>query len=477
MTYLDEMLKKMQQTTPVANTPDIQPDLPKPNPAFSPLRNLEAAGGALLTKTVAGLSTPGQFVLGMFNQLEQDLSIYDELYGKKEDGTYDNRAGKFHWDKLDDVGKRVLSAGWDQAQRTFNSDNLTDLGSNVISGAQILKQLPGSLGEDFRDQKQGSKIATAILGFGLEMVTDPAGVLGKGAKVVGKGVTTAAGLSDNVASITGRLAGNLASGNIVAGPIAMGLRETSLKVRSVAQRMADDTNNPQMAARASNFLEWAYGPMSLATKAMRPVLNQYAALKEELPKQMLKASSMAATITGGIPARFRKEAQDQFSVLASNLVDSPEAIAAREKLLRLGVKNDQIDAVSRTFFDGNKQIIGLLDEGKDLIPDLDVKLRPEHLRQTYRMFMNPSVLHSHLDALIAANTPASFQVAQGHLRNRLDEAFGLTQGQQLQNAVGDTSFRSGLNKTDAVVDALPEKVRYRPGTVNRNDTARVVKPE
>lgn len=98
------------------------------NAVMSPLRTLQHAGGYALTKTLAGVSSIGQGITGFFRTLEDDKAMYDQLFGQQADGTYDNRAGRFHWDKLGELFSNAARGGLSQAQRVASSDNLTELG-------------------------------------------------------------------------------------------------------------------------------------------------------------------------------------------------------------------------------------------------------------------------------------------------------------------------------------------------------------
>lgn len=440
----DEFFKKYDDRL---NQPPAQPDpeleaLTNPPDATPPsqgtifqkgLQGIEQAGGYLLNQGVKGISTIGQSVMGVFDYLENNKDAYDQLYGKQEDGSYGKNAGKFHWDKLDDFVGGAIKAGVSQGQRILQSKNLSELGQNAYTGVDFLKNLPGGAGEFYRDQKgHAANVATAIAGIGIEILFDPAAVIGGAARqVVGKGAATAtkAGyLGERASDVLGRAAGNLASGNVVGGAIAGGAREAAFASREKLVAFANANINTRRGRAAETILEWAMGPTALTTNdAMRTTLAKYAALKEDLPKEMLKVANTTATVLSPLPKKQREVAQGLFGRLASSQSAEAEA-EALDQLVKLGINRDQAASIGTQYRSANLRLMDIIQESSKNVPELasiSANMSEYHVRKTYRMFVDPKVRKDWLDFLVEKNTGGAFKVKETNLRNQLLEGLDI----------------------------------------------------
>ena len=176
----DDYLKQLNDTpTPSFENP-LKTGLDLSGNVFQDIQQVAGYG---IAKTLAGISTPGQVVMGFFNALETDKSQYEQLR------RYDQKDGKvkFQWDKLDDLFSNAGRSAIAQAQRNWQSSNLTEWGQNSLSGAELLKNLPGSLGEAFNKDDTRTKVGTAVMGFLLDMALDPTGWVVKTGKVATEG--------------------------------------------------------------------------------------------------------------------------------------------------------------------------------------------------------------------------------------------------------------------------------------------------
>lgn len=425
MSALDSLYK--QYVTKGGQTPSVEPEKPK-DPLSGPLytspfqagiANVEKAGGAMLNSTLKGLTFFGQAMLGTMEALE-DEGNYDMFWKPDEKGNI-----RFQWDAPVKFFDTVTSAGGEQAMRSYRSENLSELMQNTVTGVDILKKMPGGIGEFFsNDDTQAKRIGTGIAGLALEILLDPAAVVGGAVGTATRGALGQAAkagvMGDRAADVIGRIAGSTASGNFVAGPIATGIRESAWLAREKVAKVANTYGAESKRGRiAGTFLEWAMGPSALATnQEMKTVLAKYAALKEDLPKEMLRVANTAATLTAKIPVSNRREAQRQFSVLAS-ASDEASEIAALETLEKLGIRRAEAAAVGTKFREANLRMIDIVTDAKGTLPGFDVELSQYHLRRSYRMFVDPKVRSDWLDYLVKANTPASWQFRQTDMRSQL----------------------------------------------------------
>lgn len=426
----NDFFKKYENPVQQDLTSVQPPQLPMtdPTPFAAGLKTVEKAGGSLLTNTVKGISTIGQSVMGVFDYLENNSAAYDALYGL-ENGKVDDRAGQFHWDKVGEFVGGALRAGVNQGQRVLQSKDLTELGQNSYSGVDFLKNLPGNAGQFYRDQTSGgAKFATGVAGLGLEILLDPSAALGTAAfRAAGKGAT-ALGASARNADVIGRVASNAVSGNWVGGAVATTAREAAFASKEKLVSYANKFEGTRKGKAAETILEWAMGPSALTTNAeMRTVLSKYAALKEDLPKEMLRIANNTATIVAPLPAKQRDQAQRLFARLASASDETTEA-SALDALTKLGVNKEQAASIGAQYRSANLRLIDIIQNAATDVPGLQgvsAELSQYHIRRSYRMFVDPKVRDNWLDHLVKVNTPGSFQIKQTGLRNQLMEGLGL----------------------------------------------------
>lgn len=462
--FLDELRRKSGQAIPDPADQEI--------PSNPNMSTLQAVGtvmfgpplkgaGYMLTKALSGLSALTTFIPSLIHQLETNTNIYDKAWGMQEDGTYKN-PGQFNPAGLASGLGDAVSAAFQNSVRTAQSKNLNELAINPVSGAEVLKNLPGELGESFRRTDRASQIATAVLGFGLEVLLDPTAKIAQGvrhgvkvgSKVVGGATKLASGLgaSDKVADITGRLAANIATGNVIAGPIAMGLREASDAYRNRLINVAMNATDRRKAISAQTTLEWLYGPMSMARDEFKPLANQLVSLKQELPKFMLKASGLSAMAVAGLPAKSASEARELFAVVATNPRTSELSTKAIDRLLELGVKKEHIDAVGSTFYEANRKLISFLEEGRGVIQGMDKPLYTvDHLREVYYINADRRSRQNWLHFLMSRNTPGSWQIHNLGIRQRLEERLGIATVKDLSK-VPNAVIANNAHKLDLRTD-------------------------
>lgn len=468
MSYLDELYKKYGSSVPKPTESPIVPETPSMRPQFANpiqrgIQGVEQAGGGLLSKTLKGLSYFGQTILGTLEALENP-SNYDQFYEPNEKGEV-----KFRWDKIDDFFDDVTAAGGAQGMRVWKSDSLSELSQNTISGVDILKKLPGSMGEFFRnDDTKGKEFGIGVAGLALEILTDPSslvgGAVGKGVGSVAQAGAKAGVLGDRAGDVLGRLAGTVASGNVVAGPAAVGLREAAFASRGKLLKIANEKAGTRWGRVAENTLEWAMGPTALTTSGeMVKVLSKYAALKEDLPKEMLTVANTAATVTARLPIGHRSAAQRKFGELAAAGTAEAEE-SALQALEKLGVKRAEAATIGNKFREANLRLIDIMSEAKGVMPGFDVELSQYHLRRSYRMFVDPKLRMDWLDHLVKVNTPASFQIKETALRQQLLDGLGLGGTEEITErtvgrTVNDAAVFSG---TQSVAQATAAQGKHLP---------------
>lgn len=436
--FLDELRRKSGQSSTPFEEQDFSPELEAnagqtvAGAALSAPKTALQGAGALLTKTISGLAAVGNFFPALIHQLEMNTDIYDKLYGKQDDGSYVNPGkvtGANVMASMGELGEAFSNAAA-SSKRVASSENLNELAVNAVSGAEILKNLPGGLGEAFNSDDKTTNTATAILGFGMELLLDPTSklsALAKGATTAAtKGAVASGKLSAKAADLIGGTASDIVTGNWVAGPVAMGIRESSELYR---KRLADTIqSNPNRAKAdsAKQIAEYLYGPLSMARDEMRPLANQLISLRQELPKFMLKASGLSAMAVAGLPAKAATEARELFSVVSTTPRTAPESDQALNRLLELGVKKDHIDAVVPIFQDANRKLISFLDEGRGIIQGMDdIKLDPMHLREAYYINADRRSRTHWLQAQERRNTPGGWQIHNMGIKAQLEERLGI----------------------------------------------------
>lgn len=395
--------------------------------------------------------------MGFFNALAADKSMYDQLYA------VDNKDGKvkFQWDKLDNLFENAGNSAIAQAQRTFQSTNLTELGQNYLSGAELLKNLPGKLGEDFRTENTSSRIATGVLGFMLEVALDPTAMVGKAGRVVSEvaengsrvsrvvsnggrvnnalaargisevglyaaggglasGLTRAIGGGERAQDIARRVGGNIAIGNVFAGPTVIAAREVVRSTVGFATRIAQDATRGSAQKTAANLLDFFVGPTASATSDAKRAFVKAIALQEELPRTINTAAEAQQAMLARLPKKERKKAEKLFSELAVLTTDEKGWGETLGKLSEMGVDPHAAENVVSTYQLGVLRMIDVLQQGGNAELVERLSLKPNHLRQTYRLNMGGKIETDHLDYLTRINTPASFELGStGILRQRL----------------------------------------------------------
>lgn len=470
----DDFFKKyenpVQQDTSMLQTPQLP--MTDPTPFAAGLKAVERTGGALLTNTVKGISAIGQSVMGVFDYLENNSAAYDQLFGV-ENGQTDSKAGQFHWDKVDDFVGGALKAGVNQGQRILQSKDLTELGQNSYTGVDFLKNLPGGAGEFYRDQTSGgAKFATGVAGLGLEILLDPSSALGTAAfRAAGKSAT-ALGASARNADVIGRVASNAVSGNWVGGAVATTAREAAFASKEKLVRYANKFEGTRKGKAAETMLEWAMGPSALTTNGeMRTVLSKYAALKEDLPKEMLRIANNTATIVAPLPAKQRDMAQQLFSRLASASDEATET-SALESLAKLGVDKKDAASIAGQYRNANLRLIDIIQSASNDVPGLQgisAELSEYHVRRSYRMFVDPKVRDNWLDHLVKVNTPGSFQIKSTGMAQQLRSGLELDDIEVVRTIGGPQnvgrvkgSAKTNFNSVDVNGKQLPTERTVNP---------------
>jgi hypothetical protein len=450
--------KKDQAAMSNGMTPeDFAPDMPDvkeqaASPFQAGLQSVERAGGALLANVVKGVSVPGQAIMGALSYMEQN--------GHAQTSGENDKLTGFTWDNFkEDMGQAAAvfggaaRAGVGQAQTILGSKNLSEFGQNVVTGVDVLKALPGT--SWFRDQDtKGGKFATGVAGFALEVLLDPTAMIGgaayKGAsKLATKGVEAGV-LGERAADVMGRAAANAATGNWAGGAIAMTARESAFAAREKLVTLANKyaTISPRKAKAVETILEWGMGPSALTTNAsMRVALSKYAALKEDLPKDMLKVSNTTATMIAHLPQKQQEQAQRLFGQLAGASTREAEETAANA-LQRLGLDRKDAMSVGMQYRSANLRLMDVLKTASDDIPalkEISAGMSEYHIRRSYRMFVDPKVRTDWLDHLVKVNTPGSWQMANTNLRSQLDDALGVVSTSRTTTKLEpfDMNFASG----------------------------------
>lgn len=475
----DEFFKKYDNPLQPEDDPFETPTPRLGQQAASPLqaglKKVEQVGGALLTGAVKGVSSLGQGVMGVFDYLENNQGAYEKLYGVNEDGTTDN-AGKFHWDRVGGFLGGAVMAGVNQSQRILQSKNLTELGQNSYTGVDLLKNLPGGAGDFYRNQdSHAAKLATSIAGLAIEVLLDPTSKVAQGAKLATgaatRGAVESGKLTARTADVIGNAAANLTTGNWVGGAVAGGAREAAFRSREKLVTFANRNAEKRIGKAAGTILEWAMGPSALTTNAeMRTVLQKYAALKEDLPKEMLKVANTTATVVSKLPQKQRTEAQKLFGQLASAQTQEAEELAL-DSLSKLGINRSQAATIGSQYRNANNRLIDIIQTAANDVPalkDVSLEMTQYHVRRSYRLFSDSRVREDWLDYLVKANTTGSWQVKNTHLRNQLMEGL----------EIGDISVpRLDMQFTDPkapanVGDVVGGFDTFRPKTgLNKNPGA------
>lgn len=496
MTKYDDLFKQFNQPTPQTPFLKEEEDKPKYSSALAEgLGQVERAGGALLTNTVKGISAIGQGILGAFEYLETNTGAYDDLV------TNDKKSG-FTWDNIKETAGQAVQlaggaaqAGVAQGERILQSKNLTELGENSFSGVHLLKNLPGDAGKFYRDMdNKWAQFATGVAGFGIEMLLDPTAAIGGiaykgGAALASKGAKAGV-MGERAADVVGRVAANAATGNWVGGAIAMTARESAFvgreKLVAVANKFG---NNSKRGRMATAVLEWGMGPSAFTTNAqMKIALQQYAALKEDLPKDMLRISQTTATVVSRLPEKQQNMAQRLFGELAAAKSDEAEE-AALDKLTKLGIRRNEAASLGQAYRDANLRLLNIVKETAGNLPGMEKlseAMTEYHVRRTYRMFVDPKVREDWLDYLVKQNTGGSWRLKHTALRNQFMEGLGI-KGQTPQidmqfqprgfdpatDAGVDMRFGAATNRADGpVVGGMqtfdPKTAKDAPSVINPN---------
>lgn len=498
MTNYDELFNRFNKVVP--QTPFIEDEKQVPDystPIAAGLGAAERLGGSLLTNTVKGISVIGQSILGAFEYLETNQGAYDDLVQN------DKHKG-FTWDNIKEtVGQTgqlaygAAKAGVSQGERILQSKNLTELNDNAFSGVELLQNLPGEAGKFYRDMdNKWAKFATSVAGIGIEILLDPSSLIGGAAykgtsALVGKAAKSGR-VSQRMADVAGRAASNLATGNWTGGAVAMGAREGAFAAREKLVNIANKFGpNSKRGRAAGTILEWAMGPSAFATNGqMRYVLQQYAALTEDLPKDMLRIAQTTATVVSRLPEKQQTEAQKLFGELAAAKSQEAEE-AALEKLTKLGIRRNEAASLGQAYRDANLRLLNIVKETAGNLPGMEKlseAMTEYHVRRTYRMFVDPKVREDWLDYLVKKNTAGSWQLKHTDLRNRFMQGLGIKEKAPIPDIElnfpprgfdpatdqpVDMKFGAATNRADGpVVGGMqtfaPKTVKTAPDAINPN---------
>lgn len=101
-----------------------------------------------------------------------------------------------------------------------------------------------------------------------------------------QGLRVSDGTVTKAGDIARRLGADAATGNWVVGPAVLGVRESSLALKTALYNAAQDGTNT-FAKKAADLLEWGYGPLASATDPMRRLMTKVIGMQEELPRTIV----------------------------------------------------------------------------------------------------------------------------------------------------------------------------------------------
>lgn len=438
-----------------------------PDLSGNTMQDFQAVGGYGLTKTIAGLSFLGQTAVGFFNTLAKDKEAYNRAF-------YDEETGKagFNLKRFGGVFGNALQQGVGQGMRTFSANNLGEFGQNYVSGAELLKNLPGVIGEAFSVDDARTRIGTGTLGFLLELALDPAGFVGSGATTftkargaltgaertvtrggrifgstvlgstgardallktgmqdvslysaaggIAQGLAKRMGAGEATQQFTRKVVGNAAIGNVVAAPAIISTRALVGRTQNMLYKVAQNGDHP-FQARAANLLDFFFSPTASADEATRKILPRVVAMEEELPRLISQAGEAQQALLTRVKGKAaKKEVSDKLFPELMASVGTEAYGTTLKKFEKYGLPAHDVESIAQTYIRGHLSLIDVLKESSPDVAEA-LKLNPAHLPFLYRLNMGGRIEADHLSYLTKLNTPASWELRQGGtIRSRLE---------------------------------------------------------